>query len=323
MTDTRRIFASRGLVPEALDVAAGFELVMPPGIDICWPHDEIVAKVADVEGIVSWGHDKIDAAVLDAAPKLKVVAHMGVGYDCLDVPLLVGRGLMVTHTPDVLTETTSDMAFGLLLAVARRIGEGDRAVRAGHWKDLHPYYLMSTDPAGKQLGVVGLGRIGGALARKARAIGMRIAYTDQVEAPLAAELQATRMELDELLRTSHFVSLHVPLTPETHYLISARELALMPAGSFLVNTSRGPVVDTAALVEALASGHLAGAGLDVYETEPGVYPELAQFPNVVLTPHAASCTRETRAAMARLCLENIVCVLTGKPPLTPIPECKK
>ena len=320
MTHARRIFSSRGLLPEALDVATGFEVVMPASIDTRWAHDEMIAKVGDAQGIVSWGHDAINDELLDAAPDLKVVAHMGVGYDCLDVPLLLARGLVVTHTPDVLSETTSDMALTLLLAVARRLIEADRLVRAGEWRELGPYCMMSTDPRGKQLGIVGFGRIGQALARKARALGMRIAYADLQEPP-AAELDATRMDLDDLLRTSRFVSLHVPLTPETRHLIGQRELGLMPAGSFLVNTSRGPVVDTDALVAALDTGHLAGAGLDVFETEPGVFPELARFANVVMTPHAASCTRETRAAMARLCLENIVRVLADQPPRTPIPEC--
>ena len=321
MTHARRIFSSRGLLPEALDVATGFEVVMPASIDTRWAHNEMLAKVGDAEGLVSWGHDSINAELLDAAPNLKVVAHMGVGYDCLDVPLLVGRGLVVTHTPDVLSETTSDMALVLLLAVARRLFEADRLVRNGEWRELGPYCMMSTDPRGKQLGIVGFGRIGQAVARKARALGMRIAYADVQDAPAAPELGATRMDLDDLLRTSPFVSLHVPLTPETRHLIGRRELALMPAGSFLVNTSRGPVVDTDALVAALGTGHLAGAGLDVFEAEPGVFPELARFANVVMAPHAASCTRETRAAMARLCLDNIVRVLTGQAPITPIPEC--
>lgn len=322
MGERRRIFSSRGLLPEVLEAAAGFELVMPDSIHTRWLHDEIMARVADAEGLVSWGHDRIDREVLEAAPKLRVVAHMGVGYDCLDVPLLLGRGLVVTHTPDVLTETTSDMALALLLAVARRVVEADRLLRAGQWKQLDPYFLMSTDPAGQQLGIVGFGRIGQALGRKARGLGMRIAYTDVAAAPdgVVRALEAVRLELDALLQTSRFVSLHVPLTPQTRHLIGRRELALMPPGSFLINTSRGPVVDTAALIEALASGHLAGVGLDVYETEPGAYPELAAFPNAVLTPHIASCSRQTRAAMGCLCLENIVAVLTGREPLTPIPE---
>ncbi|CAN5817858.1 glyoxylate reductase [soil metagenome] len=264
--------------------------------------------------------EKIDAGILGAAGRrLRIVANMAVGYDNIDVEAATQRGITVTNTPGVLDETTADTAFMLLLAAARRLGEAERLLRAGEWHAWGPKQLVGPDVWGKTLGIVGMGRIGEAVARRARGFGMKVIYSSRTEKPEAdEELGAERRELDDLLRESDFVSVHTPLSEETRHLIGSRELSLMGESAVLVNTSRGPVVDEAALAEALAEGRIFAAGLDVYEEEPKVHPNLLELENVVLAPHIGSASIETRDRMAAMAAENIVAALSGGGPLNAI-----
>lgn len=259
--------------------------------------------------------DRVDAALLDALPAVRLVASYGVGTDHLDLEACRARGVTVTNTPDVLTDTTADHAFALLLAVARRVAEGDRLVRRGGWTAADPGWFLGTDVRGKRLGLIGLGRIGRAMARRAGAFGLEVVYADErPQRPAGPMDGAERVALDVLLETSDFVSLHVPLTPETTGLLSRERLARMKPGAVLVNTARGAVVDEEALAEALSAGRLGGAGLDVFRAEPGVPASLLALENVVLTPHVGSGTRETRGAMARLVLDELARFARGEPP---------
>ena len=274
---------------------------------------------ASVEGILCTITDRIDGPLLDSFPALRVVSSFGVGLDHVDLDAATVRGVLVCHTPGVLTEATADLAFGLCLDAARRITEGDRLVRAGRFHGWRPDFMLGAEVSGACLGIVGFGRIGRALARRARGFGMRVIYASRSRAPREVEraLGARRVGLDALLRRADIVSLHVPLGPDTHHLIDARALARMKPTAILVNTSRGPVVDEAALVGALRAGRIAGAGLDVYEREPRLARGLARLDNVVLAPHLGSATVSTRAAMGRLAVENLLCVLAGRRPPNP------
>ncbi len=293
------------------------------------PHDrpleqaELHEAIAGADAVVTLLHDRVDAGFLDAAGSgLQVVANVAVGYDNIDVPACAARGVVATNTPGVLTDATADLAFALLLISTRRLGEGERLVRSGASWSWSMFFLLGAGLQGKLLGIVGLGQIGAATARRARAFGMRIAYTGRRQAApeLESELDAEYVEsLDELLARADMVSLHCPLTPETHHLIDPRRLALMQPHAYLINTTRGPVVDEAALVEALRAGTIAGAGLDVFEREPQVDPGLLELENAVLVPHLGSATLETRTAMAVLAADNALAVLAGVPPPTPIP----
>ena len=297
---------------------AGFDVTVlseaPPA------RDELLAAARGAEGVLSTVTETVDGEFMDAAGDgLRVVANMAVGYDNVDVGAAEERGVVVTNTPGVLDETTADVAFMLLLAAARRLGEAERALRAGEWEWWGPKLFMGPDVWGKRIGIIGLGRIGQAVARRARGFGMEIVYHNRSRKEEAErELGARRMELDELLETSDFVSIHTPLTEETRHLISAEELGKMKPRAVLVNTSRGPVVDEAALAEALAAGSIFAAGLDVYEEEPKVHPKLLERENVVLAPHIGSGSIETRDAMAVLAAENIRAVLRGEPPKNPV-----
>lgn len=263
--------------------------------------------------------DRIGPDVLDQAPRLQIVANVAVGIDNIDVAACAARGVKVTNTPDVLTEATADLAFGLLLDAARRISEGDRLVRAGGWKAWTPSFHLGTKVHGMKLGIVGLGRIGMAMARRARGFGMHVGYTQRTPQPLERALGATFVpELDELLATSDAISIHCPLTPETRGLFDAKRLAKMKRGSILVNTARGPIVDEAALAHALEHGPLAAAGIDVYANEPAVHPALLARPNAVLAPHIGSAERDTREKMASLAATNVIAIVHGQPPLTPV-----
>ena len=263
--------------------------------------------------------DRLNAAVLATEPlRAKILANYGVGFNHIDVNAAKTRGLVVTNTPDVLTDDTADDAVMLMLMVARRAGEGERQVRAGAWTGWRPTHMLGTKVSGKTLGLVGLGRIGRAVARRAHhGFGMRLIFHDPYPPPpaVAAELGAEpKASVDEVLREADFVSLHSPATPETRHLIDARRLALMKRGAFLINTARGDIVDEAALVEALKRGTIAGAALDVFEREPQVTPELRTLENVVLLPHLGSATAETRAAMGLRALENLTAFFAGAPP---------
>jgi glyoxylate reductase len=261
--------------------------------------------------------ERIDEALLNALPTVKVVSNMAVGFDNIDVDACTRRGVVVCITPDVLTETTADFTWALMLAVARRVCEAAESVRAGTWRTWEPLGFLGRDLSGATLGIVGFGRIGRAVARRARGFDMRVLYTDKTRqsSEVERDLRATFVPLEQLLAESDIVTLHVPLTPETRMLIGARELALMKPRSILINTARGPVVDTEALVRALRTGHLWGAGLDVTDPEPlpADHP-LLQCPNVIVTPHIASASETTRARMAELAAENLVAALQNRRP---------
>jgi glyoxylate reductase len=281
---------------------------------------ELLDAVRGVSGILSTATEKMDGELMDAAGEdLKVIANMAVGYDNVDVEASAERGIVVTNTPGVLDETTADVAFMLLLAAARRLGEGERLLRAGRWEWWGPKQLMGRDVWGKRLGIVGFGRIGQAVARRAKGFGMEVLYHNRSRKEEAEqELGARYVEFDELLETVDFVSVHTPLTDETHHLIGPKELGRMKPTAVLVNTSRGPVVDEAALADALAAGRIFAAGLDVYEEEPKVHPKLLELENVVLAPHIGSASIETRDRMAALAAENLAAVLRGEDPKTPV-----
>jgi glyoxylate reductase len=278
-------------------------------------HDELVQRIAGKQAVIALMPDQITRAVIEAGEALKVVAVVAVGYNNIDVAAARERGVVVTNTPDVLTSATADLTWALILDITRRISEGDRLVRAGRWEGFKFDFMLGTDLAGKQLGIVGFGRIGEAVAARARAFGMRVAYTSR--SPRSVP-DTEAMALDRLLATSDVVSLHVPLTAETKHLIDQTALARMKRTAYLINASRGPVVDEAALVWALKNRMISGAALDVYEDEPRVHPELLALDNVVLSPHVGSSTSETRTAMADLAVRNVVAVLSGQPPLTPV-----
>lgn len=315
------IVVTRRIPEPALDLlrAAGDTWVPPE--DRPLTIEELYDAVAGAEAVVSLLHDRIDDAFLDAAgPQLRIVANVAVGYDNVDVDACARRGVIVTNTPGVLTDATADLAFALILMTTRRLGEGERLVRAGGTWSWSMFFHLGTGIQGKRLGIVGLGKIGQATARRARAFGMEVVYTGRRRADEAAEEEtgATYVSLDELLSTSDVISLHVPLNEETRHLIDAHALGRMKPTAFLVNTTRGPVVDENALVHALRDGVIAGAGLDVYEHEPKVHQGLLELENVVLLPHLGSATLETRTAMGVLAARNVVAVLRGEDPLTPV-----
>jgi glyoxylate reductase len=306
-------------VPEAgLHLLDGFDVTVlyerPP------ERGELLEAVRGASGILSTATEKVDGEVMDAAGDgLKVVANMAVGYDNIDVGAAKERGVVVTNTPGVLDETTADVAFMLMLAAARRLGEGERLLRAGKWEWWGPKQLRGLDVWGKKVGIVGLGRIGRAVARRAKGFGMEILYHNRSRKKDAEkELEARYLELQVLLGESDFVSIHTPLTDETRHLIGAKELERMKPGAVLVNTSRGPVVDEGALADALENGGIFAAGLDVYEEEPKVHPKLLGLENVVLAPHIGSASIETRDKMATLAAENLAAVLSGEQPKTPV-----
>ena len=279
---------------------------------------ELLRGVRGADALYCLLTDTIDAEVLEAAgPRLRVVSNMAVGYDNVDVPAATARGVLVTNTPGVLTETTADLAWALLLAAARRVVEGDRLVRDGGFDMWSPTMLLGGDVNGKTLGIVGMGRIGQAVARRSTGFGMRVLYTrpsgplDPGSVPAGAEWMHVD-SLEELLRDSDFVSLHVPLSDQTRHLLGPREFELMGPQAVLVNTSRGPVVDEAALVEALAAGALGAAALDVYEREPELAPGLSALSNAVLLPHLGSATRQTRARMAEMAARNAIAAVRGE-----------
>ena len=279
------------------------------------PRERIHAEAGKAEILVVTYLDRVDDALLDGLPGVRQVSSYGVGLNHVDLQATARRGLVVTNTPDVLTDATADMAMALLLAAARRVCEGDRLIRAGGWRDAGPDFLLGREVTGKTLGIVGFGRIGQAMARRAAGFGMRILYTGPREAGVPG---TTRTDLDVLLATSDFVSLHCPLTDSTRDLISRERIARMKPGAVLINTSRGPVVDEEALADALEEGRLFAAGLDVFRDEPRVPERLRSAENAVLTPHVGSGTVETRTAMARMVWDEVLRRVTGRPPAHPV-----
>jgi glyoxylate reductase len=281
------------------------------------PKSVIIDKVKDVDALGSLLSDKIDIEVFNAAPKLKIVSQLAVGFDNIDITEATKRGIYVTNTPEVLTDTTADFAWSLLMAVARRIVEADKYVRTGQWKvSWHPAMLAGRDIHHATIGVVGAGRIGYAVAQRAKGFDMKILFYDVVPRPeIEKDLGAKKVDMDTLLKESDFVSIHVPLMKETHHLINAEKLKLMKKTAYLVNNSRGPVVDEKALYEALKKGQIAGAGLDVFEQEPTPLDNpLLKLDNVVVAPHISSASLETRSKMSEMVAENLVSFFQGKRP---------
>jgi glyoxylate reductase len=279
------------------------------------PREELLRRVRDKDGLVCLLTERVNEELLRTAPKLKIVANVAVGFDNIDLPACTKRGVVATNTPGVLDETTADFAWTLMMAVARRLGEGEALARSGNWKGWDLDQLVGADVWGKTLGLVGFGRIGRAVARRATGFQMRVIYTDAVRAPEAIEkdLGAEYREFNALLEEADFVSVHVPLLPETRSLFDGARFGRMKPTAFLINTSRGPVVDEAALVHALERKKIGGAALDVYENEPFIHPGLKR-PNVVLAPHIASASLETRAKMASMAAENVVAFFNRQRP---------
>lgn len=280
------------------------------------PRAELLKRVADKEAMICLLTEKINEELLAAAPKLRIVANVAVGFDNIDVAACTRHKVVASNTPGVLTETTADFGWTLLMALARRLPEADQLMRSGTWKGWDLDQLCGADVWGKTLGILGFGRIGRALARRARGFQMRVIYNDAIRAPAEVEKESNVefLERDQVLAEADFLSVHVPLSPETRHLISAPQLARMKRTAFLINTSRGPVVDEAALVAALEAHQIAGAALDVYENEPQVHPGLVGRKDVILTPHVASASVETRTKMALIAVENVVAVFAGRRP---------
>ena len=314
------ILISRILPEEAVARARSRAVVDLHEADKPLGRTELIARLKGRQGLICLITDAIDAPLLAACPDLKVVANVAVGFNNIDLAEATKRGVVITNTPDVLTETAADFAWALLMATARRVVEADRYVREGKFTQWEFMLLLGGDIHGKTLGIIGFGRIGRAMARRARGFDMRVLYQDAVAADPATEreLRATRTDTATLLRESDFVSLHTPLLPETQHLINTQSLKTMKKTAYLVNASRGPVVDEAALAQALKEGWIAGAGMDVFEREPEVHPALMGLPNAVLAPHIASASSDTRLKMANLAVDNCLAVLEGKTPPTPV-----
>lgn len=325
----RRVFVTRRIAEPALRRLTSAVRVdlwkreMPPS------HRELARRLREADAVLSMVTDRLTAATIAGAPHLRVISNLAVGVDNIDLRAATARGIVVGHTPGVLTETTADLAFALLMAVARRVAESDRYVRAGRWRTWGPQILLGRDVFGATLGIIGWGAIGQAVACRARGFKMRVLYTSRPHRTGAAEarsgrndpqavaerLRARRVSLHRLLRESDFISLHVPLTSQTRHMLGAREFATMKPGAILINTARGPVIDQKALAAALYSGHLGGAGLDVTEPEPiSARDPLLKLPNVVITSHIGSASYATRLTMAQIAVDNILDVFNGRLP---------
>ncbi len=315
-----KVYVTRLLPKEAMDKILSFcdakvwEGELPP------PRNVLLENVTDVEGLLSLLTDKVDAELMNRAQKLRVISNCAVGFDNIDVQEATKRGIIVGNTPGVLTDTTADFAFALLMAAARRVVEGDKVVRAGKWKTWGPMILLGQDVHGATLGIIGLGRIGSGVAKRAKGFGMKILYTDVARNKQAEdELGIEFVDLDTILARSDFITIHVNLTPETHHLIGPKQFEKMKRTAILVNTSRGPIVDNMALYEALRSGKIAYAALDVTEPEPipADHP-LVTLDNVIIVPHIASASVATRTKMGLMAADNLIAGLKGEMPPTPV-----
>jgi glyoxylate reductase len=308
-----RVVLTRPLPPEVMRVLEQRCELTANREDRVLSKAELLATAQGVDGMICLVTDHIDEEVLDIEPRLKVISVYAVGYNNVDVHAATARGIPVTNTPGVLTETTADLAWALLMAVARRIVEADRFTREGHFTLWKPMLFLGTDIHGKTLGLIGAGRIGQAVARRGRGFNMRVLYSNPRDLPaeVVRELDLERVSLDDLLQQSDFVSLHAPYSPATHHLIGAAQLARMKQGAYLINTARGALIDENALVAALRDRHLGGAGLDVFEHEPALAPGLAELDNVVLAPHIGSASLETRTRMGLMAVDNLMAVLEG------------
>lgn len=321
-----RILVTREVFDETIDYLAPHCEVEANQADVPLDPAALRARLADKQGLMCALTDRVDAEVLAAAPRLKVVANIAVGYNNIDVPACTARGIMVTNTPGVLDDSTADLAVALMLAAARRLTEVERRIRRGEWQGWRLKQWLGTDVHHATLGIVGMGRIGQVIARRASGFEMTVLYHNRkrVDPETERQLNATRVGLEELLARSDFVVLQVPYTRETHHLIGAAQLALMKPGAILVNSTRGGVVDDAALIDALRNGTLRAAGLDVYENEPHLNPGFLELDNVVLAPHVGSSTEATRRAMAMTAARNLVAALKGEvPPNLVNPEARR
>ncbi|MGB9859286.1 MAG: 2-hydroxyacid dehydrogenase [Moorellaceae bacterium] len=313
-----RVYITRPVPQPAIDMLAEHCEVKLNPEDRVLSKQELIENIQGCDGVFCLLTDKIDAEVLEAARGVKIFANMAVGFDNIDVQAATERGILITNTPGVLTEATAEMAWALLFAVARRVVEADKFMRAGKYRAWGPMLFLGQEIHGKTLGVIGAGRIGTAFARKAKCFDLKVLYTDVQPNPhFEAQSEGQFVDKDTLLRESDFISLHVPLTPSTYHLIGERELKLMKKSAILINTSRGPVVDEIALVKALQEKEIWGAGLDVFEWEPQMAPGLAELENVIVCPHIASATWETRTAMATTAAANLLAALRGELP----PQC--
>ncbi|RTQ31724.1 D-glycerate dehydrogenase [Variovorax sp. NFACC27] len=316
-----KILVARAIFPETIErLSQQFEVESNQS-DESWSKEQLIAKLQGKQGAFTTGSERIDAAVLDACPDLKICANMAVGYNNFDVDAMAARGVLGTNAPDVLTETTADFGFALLMATARRIAESEHFLRAGKWQKWSFDMFAGSDIHGSTLGIIGMGRIGQGIARRgAHGFGMKVVYHNRsrLDAALEAECKASYVGKEELLKTADHVVLVVPYSPASHHTIGAAEIALMKPTATLINIARGGIVDDAALAVALREKRIAAAGLDVFEGEPKVHPDLLTVPNVVLTPHIASATVPTRRAMADLAADNLIAYFGGKGPLTPV-----
>jgi glyoxylate reductase len=314
-----KVYVTRLLPKEAMDKinsycdAKTWDGELPP------PRQTLLENVVDIAGLLSLLTDKVDAELMDKAPKLKVISNYAVGFDNIDIPEATKRGIIVGNTPGVLTDTTADLAFALLMAAARRVVEGDKYVRAGKWKTWGPMTLLGPDVHDAALGIIGLGRIGAAFARRAKGFGMKIRYYDIVRSKAEGELGIEYTGLDRLLSESDFITIHTNLTKETHHLVGAKQFEMMKRSCILVNTSRGPIVDNMALYEALRNKRIAYAALDVTEPEP-LPPDhpLLTLDNVIVVPHIASASFTTRTKMGLMAAENLIAGLKGEMPPNPV-----
>ncbi len=313
MVDRPTLFITRLLPQPVMDaIPRHYQLIAEP-VDGPSTAEQLRHGFAQADAVICTLNDRIDASLLAHATKLKIIANYAVGYNNIDVSAAARRGITITNTPDVLTDATADLTWALLLALARRVVEADAWVRTGDWSGWTPTQLLGADVSGKILGIIGMGRIGQAVAQRASGFRMSVLYAGRHPIDRPTGVTWEWHPLDVVLAKSDFLSLHVPLTDATRHLIGRRELALMKSTAYLINTSRGPVIDEAALAAALETRTIAGAGLDVYEQEPVIFPGLIPRPNVVLLPHLGSATDETRVQMGRICLDNIAAVLEGRP----------
>ena len=316
-----KILVARAIFPETIErLSQHFEIESNQS-DESWSKEQLIAKLRGKQGAFTTGSERIDAALLDACPDLKICANMAVGYNNFDVDAMAAHGVLGTNAPDVLTETTADFGFALLMATARRITESEHFLRAGKWEKWSYDMFAGSDIHGSTLGIIGMGRIGQGIAKRgAHGFGMKVIYHNRsrLDAALEAECKASYVSKEELLKTADHVVLVVPYSPASHHTIGAAEIALMKPTATLVNIARGGIVDDAALAVALREKRISAAGLDVFEGEPKVHPDLLTVPNVVLTPHIASATVPTRRAMADLAADNLIAYFSGKGPLTPV-----
>ncbi|KIQ33611.1 2-hydroxyacid dehydrogenase [Variovorax paradoxus] len=316
-----KILVARAIFPETIERLSQHFDVESNQSDESWSKDQLIARLKGKQGAFTTGSERIDAAVLDANPDLKICANMAVGYNNFDVDAMAAHGVLGTNAPDVLTETTADFGFALLMATARRITESEHFLRAGKWEKWSYDMFAGSDIHGATLGIIGMGRIGQGIAKRgAHGFGMKVIYHNRsrLDATLEADCKASYVSKEELLKTADHVVLVVPYSPASHHTIGAAEIALMKPTATLVNIARGGIVDDAALAVALREKRIAAAGLDVFEGEPKVHPDLLTVPNVVLTPHIASATVPTRRAMADLAADNLIAYFSGKGPLTPV-----